>query len=319
MTESILEIKNLKTHFLLDDKVVKAVNDVSLEVYKGETLGIVGESGCGKSVTMMSVLRLIEKPGKIVGGEIIFNDKNILEKSEKEMRDIRGNKISMIFQEPLTSLNPSFTIGSQMSETIIKHQNVSKEMAKKISIEMLKSVSIPNPERQYRSYPHMLSGGMLQRVMIAMALSCNPELLIADEPTTALDVTIQAQILGLMKKISQEFQTSIILITHDLGVDAETCDRVIVMYAGEVVETADVFTLFKEPKHPYTKGLLNSTPKIQETEFTLEAIKGNVPPPGQMPQGCKFHPRCPFAMDICKQKNPELKPDGDSEVKCWLY
>lgn len=319
MTDKLLEIKNLTTHFHSEDRTVKAVNDVSIHVKKGEILGVVGESGCGKSVTTLSALRLINKPGKVMGGEALFNGVDLLKIPEKEIRKIRGNKISMIFQEPLTSLNPVFTIGNQISETIRKHQKVSKKRAKEISIEMLRKVDMPNPERQFHSFPHLLSGGMRQRVMIAMALSCDPELLIADEPTTALDVTIQAQILRLMKHLRREIQTSIILITHDLGVVAEMCDRVVVMYAGEVVEENSVTDLFENPKHPYTKGLLNSTPKVHQSDYKLESIKGNVPAADNMPTGCKFHPRCPFATDICKTVPPSLKQVGDSKVSCWLY
>ncbi|MFA1820105.1 ABC transporter ATP-binding protein [Virgibacillus oceani] len=319
MTDKLLDIKNLSTHFFTEDSTIKAVNDVSIHVKKGEILGVVGESGCGKSVTTLSALRLINKPGKTVAGKALFNGVDLLEIPEKEIREIRGNKISMIFQEPLTSLNPVFTIGNQISETIRKHQKVNKKEAKEISIEMLRKVDMPNPERQYNSFPHLLSGGMRQRVMIAMALSCNPELLIADEPTTALDVTIQAQILKLMKHLRKKIQTSIILITHDLGVVAEMCDRVVVMYAGEVVEENNVISLFENPKHPYTQGLLNSTPKIHQSDYKLESIKGNVPPSDKMPTGCKFHPRCPFAMEICKSKPPLLKQKGDSKVSCWLY
>lgn len=240
--------------------------------------------------------------------------------SEREIRKIRGNKISMIFQEPLTSLNPVFTVGNQITETIRLHQGVNKEQAKKLAIELLKTVGMPNPEKQYSSFPHQLSGGMRQRVMIAMALSCNPELLIADEPTTALDVTIQVQVLNLLRKAQRNFDTSVILITHDLGVVAEMADRVIVMYGGEIVEQNDVYKLFKEPKHPYTKGLLNSTPKIHQLEDSLESIEGNVPTPENMPSGCKFNTRCPFAMKKCIENNPDLENQGDgSLVRCWLY
>jgi|SRR5699024_8120637 len=319
MKDKLLDIKDLKTYFFNEDSTVKAVDGISLNVKQGEILGLVGESGCGKSVTTLSALGLVNSPGKVVNGEVFFDGKDLTKLSEKEMRSIRGNDISMIFQEPLTSLNPSFTIGNQMSETIRKHQKVSKKQAKEISIEMLKKVDIPNPERQYKSFPHLLSGGMLQRVMIAMALSCNPKLLVADEPTTALDVTIQAQILKLIKNIKKDIEMAVILITHDLGVVAEMCDRVAVMYAGKIVEENDVIGLFKHPKHPYTQGLINSTPKINQDDYSLKSIKGNVPAPDKMPSGCKFHPRCPFAMDICKETPPELKQEQEAKVSCWLY
>lgn len=319
-TQTLLEVKDLQTHFFTDSGTVASVNGVSFSVGKGETVGIVGESGCGKSVTSLSLLQLVSEPGKIVGGEILFDGKNLLKYSKREMRQLRGNKISMIFQEPLTSLNPVFTVGSQISEAIRLHQNVDKTEAKKKAIEMLKKVGIPRAEKHYFSFPHLLSGGMRQRVMIAMALSCNPQLLIADEPTTALDVTIQAQILKLMKKLSEEYGTSIIMITHDLGVVAEMVDRVIVMYAGQIVEQDNVFNIFKNPKHPYTKGLLNSTPKIHQLKDQLESIEGNVPIPSELPVGCKFHPRCPYAMDICRNQEPSLVQAKDgSEVRCWLH
>lgn len=320
MKEKLLDVRNLHTHFFTEYGVIPSVNGVSFSIDKGEVVGIVGESGSGKSVTSLSILQLLDEAGRIVEGEIEFDGKDLTQLNEKELRKLRGNKISMIFQEPLTSLNPSFTIGKQISEAIQLHQNVTKEEAKKKSIDMLRKVGIPNPEKQYKSFPHLLSGGMRQRVMIAMALSCSPELLIADEPTTALDVTIQAQILRLMKKLSYEFDTSIIIITHDLGVVAEMVDRVIVMYGGQIVEENNVFDLFENPKHPYTKGLLNSTPKIHELHYKLESIEGNVPAPDKMPTGCKFHPRCPFAMEKCKQEEPEFLRNGeDSGVKCWLY
>jgi peptide/nickel transport system ATP-binding protein len=319
-TETLLEVNNLHTHFFTEHGVVPSVNGVSFAVKKGETVGIVGESGCGKSVTSLSLLQLVDESGRIVNGEILFEGEDLTKYNKKQLKGIRGNKISMIFQEPLTSLNPVFTIGSQISEAIRLHQNVTKEDAKKKTIEMLKKVGIPRAERQYYSFPHLLSGGMRQRVMIAMALSCNPQLLIADEPTTALDVTIQAQILNLMKELSNEYQTSIIMITHDLGVIAEMVDRVIVMYAGQIVEQNNVFEIFKNPKHPYTKGLLNSTPKIHKLEDQLESIEGNVPSPFEMPTGCKFHPRCPFSIDNCRSQEPPLFKDGDgSEVRCWLH
>ncbi|MGG0719027.1 ABC transporter ATP-binding protein [Robertmurraya massiliosenegalensis] len=316
---TLLEVKDLKTYFFTEHGTVPSVNGVSFHVKKGETVGIVGESGCGKSVTSLSLLQLVGEPGKIVGGEILFNGEDLTKYSNRQMRDIRGNKISMIFQEPLTSLNPVFTIGRQVSETIRLHQHVEKKKAKDFAIRMLAKVGISNAEKVYSSFPHQLSGGMRQRVMIAMALSCNPQLLIADEPTTALDVTIQAQIIKLMKELSKELDTSIIMITHDLGVVAEMVDRVIVMYAGQIVEQNNVYDLFKKPLHPYTKGLLNSTPKIHQSKDQLESIEGNVPTPKDMPNGCKFHPRCPFAFDKCREQEPPLfELNEGSEVRCWL-
>lgn len=320
MSENLLEINNLRTHFFTENGVVPSVNNVSFNVKKGEVVCIVGESGCGKSVTSLSILQLINKPGKIVGGEILFHGQDLTKLTENEIRKIRGNKISMIFQEPLTSLNPVFTIGNQISETIRLHQNVDKSQAKAKAIEILRKVGMPNPEKQYYSFPHLLSGGMRQRVMIAMALSCNPELLIADEPTTALDVTIQVQVLRLLKDLSEELQTSIVLITHDLGVVAEMADQVIVMYGGEIVEQNNVYDLFAEPKHPYTQGLLNSTPKIHQLDDTLESIRGNVPTPDKMPHGCKFNTRCPFVMDKCREEKPPLLDNGQgADVRCWLH
>ncbi|MEH7275577.1 ABC transporter ATP-binding protein [Neobacillus vireti] len=316
----MLEVVDLKTHFYTDNGIIPSVDGVSFTIDKGETTAIVGESGCGKSVTSYSIMRLVDSPGKIAGGEIIFEGIDITKISEKEMRSIRGNDISMIFQEPLTSLNPVVKIGRQLDETLILHQKLTKKEAKQRSIEMLNKVGIPRAEKIYGSYPHELSGGMRQRVMIAMALACNPKLLIADEPTTALDVTIQAQILKLMKALRDDFHTSILLITHDLGVVAEIADKVIVMYSGQVVEEADVFNLFDNPKHPYTKGLLNSTPHLDDEKDELDPIKGNVPSPASRPSGCYFHPRCPHATAICRTESPELKKLGNSnKVRCWLY
>lgn len=319
-TDTLLEVKNLKTHFFTEDGVVPSVNGVSFTVKKGETIGIVGESGCGKSVTSLSILQLVSQPGRIVEGQILLNGTDLTKNSNKQMRKIRGNKISMIFQEPLTSLNPVFTIGSQISESIRLHQKIDRRKAKELAIDMLSKVGISNGDNLYGSFPHQLSGGMRQRVMIAMALSCRPQLLIADEPTTALDVTIQAQILKLMKKLKEEYNTSIIMITHDLGVVAEMTDRVIVMYAGQIVEQNNVFELFKNPKHPYTQGLLNSTPKIHQIKDQLESIEGNVPTPSNLPKGCKFHPRCPFSMEKCSQQDPPLlRLNSESSVRCWLH
>lgn len=318
--KNILEVKNLCTSFFTEEGEVKAVNGVSFSVPSGRTLGIVGESGSGKSITSLSILRLIQSPGKIKSGEILFDGKDLLQLSEKDMRKIRGNEISMIFQEPMTSLNPVFTIGEQISEVYQIHRNLSKREAKEKSIEMLKLVGIPSPEKRIDQYPHELSGGMRQRVMIAMALACNPKLLIADEPTTALDVTIQAQILRLIKELQEKLHMSVIFITHDLGVVAETCDYVAVMYCGKVVEFADVKTLFKNPQHPYTVGLLNSLPRHDIDQEELIAIKGNVPSPFEMPKGCAFTPRCPHASAICHTKEPELVAHlENNEIRCWIY
>jgi len=321
MGETLLEVRDLKTYFYTEDGVVPAVDGVSFSVDKGETIGIVGESGCGKSVTSLSVMRLIPNPpGKIVDGEIIFEGKNILEKSEAEMRHIRGNEISMIFQEPMTSLNPVFTVGDQIMEAIMLHQKVGKREARKKTIEMLRLVGIPSAEKRVDEYPHQMSGGMRQRVMIAMALSCNPRLLIADEPTTALDVTIQAQILDLMLKLKEDLGTAIMLITHDLGVVAETVNKVVVMYAGKIVESADVVSIFKKPEHPYTLGLLGSIPKVNEDRERLQVIEGVVPNPFNMPTGCRFHPRCSFVRDICKEEEPELVDvEAGHQVRCWRF
>lgn len=318
--QPILQIKDLKTYFHTENGVIPSVNGVSFDVRAGETIAIVGESGCGKSVTSLSIMGLVGAPGKIEGGEILFQGEDLTKLKKQELRKLRGNDIAMIFQEPLTSLNPLFTVGNQISESIKLHQKVGKAEAKQKSIEMLKKVGIPRPDKVFSSYPHSLSGGMRQRVMIAMALSCNPKLLIADEPTTALDVTIQAQILELMRGLTREFNTSIMIITHDLGVVAEMVDTVVVMYAGEVVEHTDVFTLFKEPKHPYTKGLLDSTPKIHEIKEELQSIEGTVPTPANMPTGCRFHPRCPFAMEKCLNQKPELdEATPGHKVRCWLH
>jgi peptide/nickel transport system ATP-binding protein len=321
MAEKLLEIKNLQTHFSSDRGVVKAVDGVTISVNKGETVGVVGESGCGKSVTSLSVMRLLkDTPGKIVGGSIEFEGKDLTNLSEKEMRLIRGNEIAMIFQEPMTSLNPVYKIGRQIEEAVMLHLKYDKKQAREHAINMLKLVGIPRAEEIVDEYPYQLSGGMRQRVMIAMAMACKPKLLIADEPTTALDVTIQAQILDLMRKVSEESGTSIMMITHDLGVVAEMCDRVVVMYAGKVVEEADVFTIFEDPKHPYTIGLLDSVPKLGQKITRLESIPGNVPTPGNMPQGCKFAPRCNKVMEICRNQDPELTSiDNDHTCRCWLY
>ncbi len=291
----LLEVKNLKTYFYTDDGVAKAVDDVSFDLDSGETLGLVGESGCGKSVSALSIMRLIPNPpGKIVGGEILFKGKDIVKMDEKEVQELRGDDISMIFQEPMTSLNPVFTCGDQIDEAVILHQKVSKEEAKKRSIDMLKLVGIPAPEQRYRDYPHQLSGGLRQRVMIAMALSCNPEILIADEPTTALDVTVQAQILELIRRLQDELGMGVIMITHDLGVIAEVTKRVAVMYASKVAEYSNSEEIFYNPKHPYTLGLLNSIPKLNKGHGRLATIEGNVPAATNYPAGCHFCTRCKY-------------------------
>ncbi|MER3480341.1 MAG: dipeptide ABC transporter ATP-binding protein DppD [Meiothermus sp.] len=323
----LLEVKDLKVHFFTDDGVVKAVDGVSFHIDKGETLAVVGESGSGKSVTSLAVMRLIPTPpGKIVGGEILFRGKDKVVKDltklpEAEMRRIRGNDIAMIFQEPMTSLNPVYTVGDQIAEAIVLHQGKSKREALEMSADMLDLVGIPEPKKRLSNYPHQMSGGMRQRVMIAMALSCNPSLLIADEPTTALDVTIQAQILELMKKLQDEIGMSILFITHNLGVVAEMADRVVVMYGGRAVEEADVITTFKKPLMPYTMGLLNSIPRLDraaEHKERLEAIPGNVPNPLYMPAGCAFHPRCKyFQAGRCDAQIPPLEDAGGGHmVRC---
>jgi peptide/nickel transport system ATP-binding protein len=322
--ENILEVKGLKTQFFTEGGAVKAVDDVSIEVRRGEVLGLVGESGCGKSVTSLSIMRLISQPGRIVAGEIIFDNENLLDLSEKRMMDIRGNRISMIFQQPQSSLNPVFRIGNQLAEVIVLHQDVNKQEANQRVIELLRMVGIPEPEARANSFPHELSGGMAQRVMIAMALACVPELLIADEPTTALDVTIQAQILDLMRNLRSQMETSIILITHDLGVVAEMCDRVNVMYAGRIVEKAAIVELFKNPKHPYTAALIGSTPVLGETDKELTTIPGSVPNLINLPAGCKFAPRCQARIDNnlerCTDEEPDLKEVAANHwARCWLY
>ncbi|MEH7123773.1 ABC transporter ATP-binding protein [Bacillus sp. JJ1773] len=315
MTTKLLDIQELQVQFKTEGGIVNSVNNVTFSVDKGETVAVVGESGCGKSVTSLSILGLISSPGKITGGKIGFEDKDLTTINKKQLRKIRGNEIAMIFQEPMTSLNPVFTIGNQMSEVFRVHQNLSKSEAKEKSIDMLNRVGIPNAEKVVNNFPHQLSGGMRQRVMIAMALSCNPKLLIADEPTTALDVTIQAQILDLMKELKEESNTGMILITHDLGVVAEMADKVVVMYAGEVVEEAPVKEIFANPKHPYTEGLINSIPNLEVQQEYLDSITGSVPNPLQMPTGCAFHPRCPLATEQCKLSKPKLEQINEVHKK----
>ncbi|MFM9282350.1 ABC transporter ATP-binding protein [Paenibacillus jiagnxiensis] len=315
---AILQVQQLKTRFKTDHGPVAVVDGVDFSIRKGETLGVVGESGCGKSVTSLSIMRLLSVNGS-AEGQILFKDKNLLSISEKQMQKIRGNEIAMIFQEPMTSLNPLHTVGSQIEEVVLLHRRVSRAEAKKRAIDMLKAVGMPRPEEIYGEYPHQLSGGMRQRVMIAMAMSCDPELIIADEPTTALDVTIQAQILELMQEVKEKTGTSIMLITHDLGVVAEMCDRVIVMYAGQVVEEAEVDVLFEEPKHPYTIGLMKSIPELGDEREYLDTIPGSVPLAHQMPKGCRFAPRCSHAMQICHEREPALFKLEQQQCRCWLY
>ncbi|PYZ95110.1 peptide ABC transporter ATP-binding protein [Salipaludibacillus keqinensis] len=320
--ERILDVKGLKTQFRIDkQKVAKAVDGIDFHINKGETLAIVGESGSGKSITALSIMQLIPSPpGKIVEGSIELDGVDLLGLSEKQMTATRGNDVAMIFQEPMTSLNPVFTIGTQVSEPLRKHKKLGKKEAKKQTIELLKLVGFPRAEDIFHEYPHQLSGGMRQRAMIAMALSCAPKLIIADEPTTALDVTIQAQILDLMLDMKKKTGSSILMITHDLGVVAETADRVAVMYAGQIVETSTVKELFVKPKHPYTVGLLNSMPKIDQDSERLESIPGMVPPAHNFPQGCRFAPRCKHAMDKCTEAVPDLIEDGlNHKVRCVLY
>ena len=317
--DKLLEIKNLKTYFYKNQEVIPAVDGISFCVKKGETVAIVGESGSGKSITALSILGCIPSPpGKIEGGEIIFEGNNLFERSKKEMRNIRGNEISMIFQEPMTSLNPVYTIGRQLSEVFELHQGMKRKEGLRKAVELLRIVGIPSPEERAKQYPHQMSGGMRQRVIIAMALACRPKLIIADEPTTALDVTVQAQILDLIKNLKEEIGTSMLLITHDLGVVAEMAEKVIVMYAGKVVESAGVQDIFKDPKHPYTRGLLSSMPSLNSTNKRLNTIEGAVPKPTEFPKGCRFSPRCKFAKKICMNSEPPLCKIGDRSLSCWM-
>jgi len=322
--DSLLSIRHLRTRFRIYEGLVTAVDGISLDVYRGETLGVVGESGCGKSVTVLSVLRLLPSPPAEIQGTILFDGMNLLDLNLDEIRRIRGNAISMIFQEPMTSLNPVLTIGEQISEAIRLHQGGTRQEAWRKAVGMLQMVQIPSPDIRAKEYPHKLSGGMRQRAMIAMALSCRPRLLLADEPTTALDVTIQAQIVDLMERLKEEFETSIVLITHNLGLIAEMAKRVLVMYTGKVVEEAPVEDLFREPLHPYTQGLLGSIPWIGQKQKTgrrqLQEISGVVPSLLEMPDGCKFHPRCSRVMDICRKEEPPLtRPKNGRQVLCWLW
>ena len=316
----LLRVNNLKTYFDTDDGIVPAVDDVSFTLDEGETLGIVGESGCGKSMTALSILRLVPPPGQIVDGEIWLKGEDLLARKESEMCKIRGNEISIVFQEPMTSLNPVFTVGAQIAETIRHHQGLDKKTAWQKSIESLDAVGIPTPKERAHNYPHQMSGGMRQRIMIAMAISCHPSLLIADEPTTALDVTIQAQILDLIGKLQDEMGMAVMLITHNLGVISEAAHRVLVMYAGQIVESANVDMLFTRACHPYTKGLLNAVPKLTGSADRLATIKGSVPEPTQMPDGCRFASRCEFATEQCRSDMPKLEAvDSDQMVRCFEW
>jgi len=317
---SLLSINDLKTYFFTAEGVVKAVDRVHLEINKEEVLGLVGESGCGKSTLALSIMRLIRVPGKIVGGEIWFEGEDLLRKSEGKMRAIRGGKISMVFQNPTSSMNPVYTVGSQIAEAIKLHQDVQKRQIKEKVVEILHKVGIPDPSKRMKDYPHEYSGGMCQRAMTAMALSCNPKLLIADEPTTNLDVTIQAQILDLMRALRKDFGASILLIGHNLGVINELCDKVAVMYAGKVIEYCDITTIFKEPKHPYTQALLESIPRLDVAKERLRIIPGTVPRLINPPTGCRFHPRCEYAMAVCSEQEPTpVKIGRGHTVACFLY
>jgi oligopeptide/dipeptide ABC transporter ATP-binding protein len=320
---SLLEVKDLRTHFQTRSGLVKSVDGVSFSIGEGELVGLVGESGCGKSITALSIMRLIAKPGKIVGGSIQFKGEELTTASEERVRAIRGDDIAMIFQDPMTSLNPVYTVGEQIAEAIRLHRKLDKKAAFAAAIDAMREVSIPSPERRASDYPHQLSGGMRQRVMIAMALACDPELLIADEPTTALDVTIQAQILELINELRTTRKLAVLLITHDLGVVAEVADRVCVMYTGRIVEESGVEELFEKPKHPYTQGLLRSVPKLTEVGALkaekLQTIEGTVPNPTQLPDGCHFAPRCEYRMEKCTHGIIPLYPAGGAEVRCVLY
>ena len=316
---ALLDVRELKTFFQVEGGEFPAVDGISFSIDPGRTLGIVGESGCGKSVTALSIMGLVPRPpGRIAGGEILFDGVDLLQLSTAALRELRGNRISMIFQEPMTSLNPVLTVGEQIVEGILRHRTMSRDAAKELAIEMLRMVHISSPEQRFGDYPHRLSGGMRQRVMVAMALACKPKLLIADEPTTALDVTIQAQILDLMRTLREETGTAIILITHDLGVVAELADDVVVMYAGRIVERATVAALFAEPQHPYTVGLLGSIPRLDIEQDRLAAIEGQVPNPLAPVTGCRFHPRCPFVIERCRHEDPPLFDLGNGhESACW--
>ena len=316
----LLNVNKLKTYFYTSEGIIQAVDDVSFNVDKGAILGLVGESGCGKSVTALSIMRLVPPPGKIVSGEILFDGRNLLKLSNEEIRNLRGDRIAMVFQDPITSLNPVFTIGNQISETLRTHKGIKKAIALEKAESLLQRVGIPDPARRIREYPHQLSGGMRQRVMIAMSIACEPSLIIADEPTTALDVTIQAQILRLLKGLTESLNTALILISHDLGVIAEMADNVAIMYAGKIVEYAATNELFASPLHPYTIGLLESIPRFGDNkEKRLRAIKGVVPRLSELPEGCKFNPRCKYIIDRCTKEEPELIDAGAGHfVRCWV-
>ncbi len=317
---TLLDVVDLKTYFKSMDGTVKAVDGVDFSLKPGQTLGVVGESGCGKSVTSLSIMRLVDRPGFMAGGQLMFRGRDLAKISEKEMRGVRGDEISMIFQEPMTSLNPVFTVGNQVREAITEHRKISKSDADARTVDLFRMVGIPSPERRVKDYPHNMSGGMRQRVMIAMALALQPDLLIADEPTTALDVTIQAQILELIRDLRTKNNTAVLLITHDIGVVAEMADEVVVMYTGKVVEHGSVQQVLKTPKHPYTVGLLNSIPSIGQKGGRLNVIPGTVPSPLNLPKGCPFAPRCPHAMAVCREQEPLLKTlDDGSAARCWLY
>jgi peptide/nickel transport system ATP-binding protein len=322
--ELLLDVRGLRTSFHTTDGVVRAVDGIDFQVRRGEVMGLVGESGCGKSVTSLSIMRLVAPPGRVEGGEVIFDGHDLLKLSRREMRDIRGERISMIFQQPTSSLNPVYDVGMQLGEVLELHRNMKRPAARNRALELLRMVGIPDPQRRLDAFPHELSGGMAQRVMIAMALACEPELLIADEPTTALDVTIQAQILDLMRTLQRETNTAMILITHDLGVVAEMCDRVAVMYAGEIVEQTDVATLFDDPKHPYTRGLIGSVPTLGSTAEQLTTIPGSVPNLIDLPPACRFAPRCSLRVEanvlLADEKHPDLLPVAPGhDVRCWYY
>jgi peptide/nickel transport system ATP-binding protein len=310
LSEVVVSVKNLETTFATKLGPFKAVNNISYDIHKGETLGIVGESGCGKSVTSFSLMRLIESPGRITGGQVLLNGTDLLKLTEPKMESVRGGEMAMIFQEPMTALNPVLTIGRQMDEQIMKHKKVSQKESQEKAIDMLNLVGIPSPAERYHNYPHQLSGGMRQRAMIAMALSCDPKFLVADEPTTALDVTIQAQILELIQNLQQKFNMTVQFITHDLGVISEVSDRVLVMYAGKICEVASTNTLFTEPRHPYTAALINSRPKLGQRVRRLQTIEGTVPSPWELPKGCPFQNRCPNVIGRCKNEMPPLIPMG---------
>ena len=322
MARRLLEVNNLTTHFFTSDGVVKAVDGINYHLDEGEILGIVGESGCGKSVSALSLMRLVaDPPGKIVDGEVTFEDKELLQLGDAEMRSIRGNRMAMVFQEPMTSLNPVLTIGRQITETLELHQNMTKSQARERAVELIRMVGISDAGSRLSDYPHQFSGGMRQRVMIAMALSCNPKLIIADEPTTALDVTIQAQILELMRELAQQFGTALIIITHNLGVVARYAHRVVVMYAGKIIETGTAAEIYRNPRHPYTLGLLNSVPRLDEAvKASLDPIEGLPPDLVDLPVGCSFQPRCPYAFDRCTQETPYLMEHSEAHTTaCWRH